>query len=581
VGPLFYYELVRLARRGRSTLLRCAYASALLVALYFAYRERFPSRDPLTAPFTSAPTVPGGQLAYLASGFVLAILRVQTVGLFVLVPAYVGGAIAEEKERRTLELLFATQLRDREIVLGKLAARLTQLGGVLLAGLPLLALTQLWGGVDMRLLVAAFGVTAVQLVSVGTLSVFCSVYARTTWGALALSYAVSAAVFGCSLAVPGATPTGLFTLMTAIGDRPWTAGEFGVVAGCVLGHAALTLAFGTLAVYSLRSAALSRVADAHALRPVSRAWEAEDYAADDPPVPSSPRLDPPEVRDRPLLWKEIYRSGASEHTREFEFGLRKDWPAILLMLVFIPALLWAITLTASNYRAWLGIRDWWVRVALVCSAGTWCVGTAFRGAGSVSLERDQRTLDGLLTLPSDRAAVLGAKWLGSVARGRLAGYWLGLVGAIAFLSGTLHAAAVPLLAAAVAVQLCFWASLGLWLSVACRSTLQARVLTATLLLLILGGSLAYRPGDAPFYRYGFGTAYGSAARAALPTAVSEVGVNPVRAWWFLAFGWTEFDDRAPPWLFPVRLTVAAGGVVLFAICSGALWLDAWRRFRKA
>jgi ABC-type transport system involved in multi-copper enzyme maturation permease subunit len=123
VGPLYYYDLVRLARRGRSTLLRCAYATALLAALYFAYRERFPDRDPLFAPFGSAPTVPGGQLAGLASVFVLAILRAQTVGLFVLVPAYVAGAIAEEKERQTLELLFTTGLRDREIVLGKLAAR--------------------------------------------------------------------------------------------------------------------------------------------------------------------------------------------------------------------------------------------------------------------------------------------------------------------------------------------------------------------------------------------------------------------------------------------------------------------------
>jgi len=47
-------------------------------------------------------------------------------------------AIAEEKERKTLDFLLASDLRSREIVLGKLASRLAYLTLVLLTGLPLL-----------------------------------------------------------------------------------------------------------------------------------------------------------------------------------------------------------------------------------------------------------------------------------------------------------------------------------------------------------------------------------------------------------------------------------------------------------
>jgi len=47
------------------------------------------------------------------------------------------------------------------------AARSVHLGGVLLAGLPLLALIQLWGGVDARLLTAAYLMAGLNLLTIG------------------------------------------------------------------------------------------------------------------------------------------------------------------------------------------------------------------------------------------------------------------------------------------------------------------------------------------------------------------------------------------------------------------------------
>src|SRR6185437_3660347 len=123
-------------------------------------------------------TLRGPDLARLAEQFFFAFMTVQFLAIFVLTPGYTAGAIAEEKDRKTLEFLLATDLRSREIVLSKLMARLVNLVLLVLAGLPVLSLTQLWGGVEPALVLAGFAATLLTLFSLAGLSVLLSVYAR-------------------------------------------------------------------------------------------------------------------------------------------------------------------------------------------------------------------------------------------------------------------------------------------------------------------------------------------------------------------------------------------------------------------
>jgi ABC-type transport system involved in multi-copper enzyme maturation permease subunit len=559
VGPLFYYELVRLTRRGRSTFLRCAYALALLVALYLAYRAQFPYHDPFAAPFTSAPEAPASQMSSLAQNFVLAILWVQTLAVFVLTPAYVAGVIAEEKERHTLELLFTTHLRGREIVFGKLAARLASLAAVLLTGLPLLALTQLWGGVDLFVLLAAFALTGLILLTVGALSMLFSVYARTVRQAMASSYSASAVVFLISAAVPGATPTQLFVIMNQSGQ--WLpAGLY-----CAAVHSLVILVTLRTASVRLRAAALEQADDPAARKPAAPVAEQpkEDAGA------ARRRIAPPPVRDHPLLWRETSSSGWSDLAREFEYGARKDWPAALALLLFIFGIFGMYSYSA-DWRWRFGILSGATRMAVICTAGVWCAGTAFRAAGSVSLERDQHTLDALLTMPCSREAIAGAKWLGSILRGREFGYALGIVAVLGLVNGTLHPVALLLAAVAVLTQLSFWAGVGLWLSVTCRTTLRARVTTALALLVF-----AWFWAELLVYLDGWRK----------PDSFPDLAVvlNPVRSLWFLTFGWrsVESADGADAQVSGAHLAEAAAGTLAYALCAGLLWLAACRRFRKA
>ena len=201
VGPLFFIDLVRLARRGRTTVLRCAYALALLGLLCFLMVDSFPQqyREIL---FGDGLSLSISQWGHFARTCVVAILSVQAAAILLLTPAYLGSAIAEEKEHRTAELLLTTRLSDRQFVLGKLFGRLAHLATVLFAGLPILTLTRLWGGIDDNHLIAGLAVAFFSLLSTGAISILCSVLARRLLGAVIAAYAVVFLLNTACMAIP-------------------------------------------------------------------------------------------------------------------------------------------------------------------------------------------------------------------------------------------------------------------------------------------------------------------------------------------------------------------------------------------
>src|SRR5262249_22233002 len=180
-----YCAVVRLARRGRGTLLRMLYTLLLLAVLYLVHRSHMAWLDMRSStPSRAAPAGWSGgtnALARLAETFVYAVLATQMLGAVLLAPVCVAGTIPEEKERKTLELLFTTGLGDHEIVVGKLLGRLTYMLGILLAGVPVLSLTQFFGGVDMGVILCACVLTALLVFSAGSLSMLVSTVVPSAW----------------------------------------------------------------------------------------------------------------------------------------------------------------------------------------------------------------------------------------------------------------------------------------------------------------------------------------------------------------------------------------------------------------
>jgi ABC-type transport system involved in multi-copper enzyme maturation permease subunit len=556
-GPLFYYELVRLARNGRTTVLRCAYALAVFAALGVVYLIHFPGHSLLVTPLT-APTESANQLARLAEDFVFAVLFAQSLAVVLVGPAYVAGAIAEERVRGTLDLLFTTHLTDREIVLGKLAARAVQLGSIIMAGLPLLAMTQVWGGVDARFLLAAAVATVLNVVCVVAFCIRHSAELRTVKDAVAWSYfsTFKLIVYGNVFAL---TPATLFLVLLKAASGPYSVRIPWMPTSLEIFHplvAILSCVAGNC-LWTAFSVTMAR----RRLRP--RADPTKDVVPVPPPVPAY--LLPP-VGERPLLWKETYPGGGLT-TRRFESQLQGNWGAVLFLmpLVLLPALTirWMVDFDLPVARN-LGL------FLVLMVAAAWSSVTAVRAAGRVCREREAGTLDTLLTLPVSLWQLLAAKWSGAVLFGRGFGYVLAVVVGVELVTGTLHPTGVVMLALALAVHLAFFAGLGVWLSLVCRTAVAARTTVAAVLLAFVVAA----------FQCTLATSTDRTKRAApLPEWVHVADVtNPAGAWWFF----TSFPDdaaarggRSIP-----SLKAAAGGVLVFVALAGGLWLDSLRRFRR-
>ena len=136
IGPLFSWELLRLARRGQDARARFILAAGLFVILTaFALIWFRGTTTPWNLFFGGAQTMRLNESAAFGEAFSLTFVLAQLGVLCLLTPAYAAGGIADEKERKTLIFLLASDLTAREIVLGKFLGRLVFLLGVTAAGL--------------------------------------------------------------------------------------------------------------------------------------------------------------------------------------------------------------------------------------------------------------------------------------------------------------------------------------------------------------------------------------------------------------------------------------------------------------
>ena len=99
-----------------------------------------------------------------------------------------------------------TDLHDHELFLGKLLGRLTLLATIVLSSLPLISFYTSWGPVDHSLVIVGIAASILALLSMGSISILCSVLCPNTFAAVVSSYAlVGGMVLFCS-ATPAASP---------------------------------------------------------------------------------------------------------------------------------------------------------------------------------------------------------------------------------------------------------------------------------------------------------------------------------------------------------------------------------------
>jgi ABC-type transport system involved in multi-copper enzyme maturation permease subunit len=482
IGPHGFYDL---ARRGRSTLVRVAYVLALFAALAVGYyqahepdyrlpRMRF-HRDESPAERRQESI---NTNARIAERFSITILIMQNLAVLLLMPIYVAASVQEERDTRTLPILFTTDLSAGEIIRGKWLARVGHVGSILLGGLPILCFVQLWGGIDMPMIAANFCNTACWLCSVAAFSLMMATRSRSMVGSLVKSYVGLGIAIGCvsCSCVPFGFEGGSVLLLLPFAARTDGYMLMGSLAGVLaLIHLNGAQAFLLLAARNL---------DAQRGEDATQELAPESAVADPFDFHTKRRRsdDLPEIWENAIAWKERYRNASPL----LEFGL----PLLLLFfviyfLIVCSVMMWGLR-HAPNPPAKENIS--FFVPAILVSFGAYILLVAFRMAGSVAREVEQQTLDSLLTLPISRTEILDGKWMGILLRYRLwqlcfAISWPALI----LFGGAPHIGLF--LFGTLLVHLYFFGMLGAFLSVVCRTIVFAYVWLSFVMTFLVIGTL--------------------------------------------------------------------------------------------
>lgn len=180
-GPIFAKEMVEVSRRKRYYVNRVLYGTALLIAVMVVWSES-------GVRFLQTSDGQLQRMARFAQEIFVAVGVVQYGAIFLLVPLFVAGLIAGERETRSLELLFTTALRDREIVLGKLASRLAIMTLLVLCGVPVMNLILLFGGVDPAAVIRTEAATLLGMLYAGSMTIYFSAISQSATTALVRSF---------------------------------------------------------------------------------------------------------------------------------------------------------------------------------------------------------------------------------------------------------------------------------------------------------------------------------------------------------------------------------------------------------
>jgi ABC-type transport system involved in multi-copper enzyme maturation permease subunit len=176
-GPIFNREFLTVPRRTNHYLTRASYLGTLWIICVTAWM----ASGGLWRSQTLGETARLGPLLFQ-------ILTIVELALFLFFAALsAASTVAQEKDRRTFILLLVTDLRNAEIVLGKLLGSLLPIALLLAATFPLLMLLVLLGGIDPRQVWQAMLIVAATSLTAGSLGGLMALWRDRTFQALALT----------------------------------------------------------------------------------------------------------------------------------------------------------------------------------------------------------------------------------------------------------------------------------------------------------------------------------------------------------------------------------------------------------
>ncbi len=525
-GPVFNFELMATARRSRFYLIRAFYAGVLFVILWGVHAVWTAE----TAGNLTTQMVP-----WFAFSTFCAITIGQEILVLLLTPALVAGVIADEKQRKTLHYLMASQLTSAEIVLGKLLVRMLYVTVLLGVSLPVLSLLVLMGGIDPRLVLLSVGATLSTGWFLASLSIWVSTIAKRVREAFFIAFgleclwlfspfvlrsisipiwpAFNEATHWLSEWLGASSPIDVARVLffsTVMTRGMGTKSEVETIVWMIALQAAFGVVLSLVAAWQLRPVFRRQGSEGEARAKWTRFFrrrrriQRELAANVGRPVPQKILSVPirqsrhrlwhrPTLGEHPMLWKELYTGHPSGFARLVGFVLMAIGGGLLIYNIHWLASLaiheiWEYGSSAPRrqYLAW-GHRMaflWFVRgvVPLIYLIGI--LGVTGAAAAAFTSEHEEDTWVSLTATDLTGREIVFAKMIGAMRRGCVFGGVIIFLAVLGATLGSINLLSIPLLILALVIYASIAAALGLWISLQLRSTWRAQFLTMACLLLI-------------------------------------------------------------------------------------------------
>ena len=483
LGPIFSVELVTTSRRTRYFVIRVIYASIMLLVLWAICGQEF-----MYGRTSSIQAV-----AARASAFFLTFAWIQLFVVLLLGPSLAAGTIAIERERRTIEYLFATDLSNGEVVLGKLAARLLSLMYLVLVGLPILAIFRLLGGIPNSLLLVLFIITTSTMVTVTAVSICISVWSPRARDAVMRTYLILLAALllpmlfylwsmlaggtailqlfepACELLL-SINPLWVFASLTQGTVVAGASIDWGIIREMVVGQMVLSAAcvlIATLAVRRVHLRAAGRPAGEKNRRFRLPSWR-------------------PPLGNHAMLWKELFARHAAT---------RLGWAgniALALLATAVIAMSLTLFVISFDQNAWNRRGSQYVQYSGVMGSTVGCVILlliAARAAAAVTGERDRDCWTSLLSTPLSAREIVLSKVVGNLYAMRWLFALLLFIWALNLPLTPGYLGALPFAIGTFAITALFASALGVMYSLASKTTLRAMGATLATAVFVGGGYL--------------------------------------------------------------------------------------------
>src|SRR5688572_4881491 len=154
-------------KKKRDLFIRCGYLALLIVVVLFA----------LIASGNAATGAMGlSELTTTSKQTFRWMSYLQLALVTLLAPIFTAGAITQEKDSQTYDILLATPLTNGQIVLGSLLSRLFFVVALLISGIPIFAITQIFGGVAISSITLSFLIACATAFVTGALAMAIAVF---------------------------------------------------------------------------------------------------------------------------------------------------------------------------------------------------------------------------------------------------------------------------------------------------------------------------------------------------------------------------------------------------------------------